>query len=122
MTGRLQDVAAATTSLRPGPNGPGSHVPPSPLTAAASPPAPLPSGPATNQESDMHVIPEQLARAHREDLHRQAENWRHRRAALAARQAAAAHRKAEQAERRARLARDAASLAAREASALAAVR
>ena len=122
MTGPTQDVAAATTSLRPGPTGPGSHVPPTPRRAASSPPAPLPSGPASNQESDMHTIPEQLARAHRDELHRQSERWRHRRAALAARQAAAAQRKAEQAERRARLARDAASLAAREASALAAVR
>jgi hypothetical protein len=122
MTGRTQDVAPATTSLHPGLTGPGSHVPSMPLIAASSRSVPLPSGPTSNQESDMHVIPEQLARAHREDLHRQAEHWRHRRAALAARQAAAAARKAEQAERRARLARDAASLAAREASALAAVR
>ena len=122
MTGRTSDVAPASSSLRPEPTGPGYPVPPTSLAATSSPSVPLPSGPNSNQESDMHVIPEQLARAHREDLHRQAERWRHRRAALAARQAAAAQRRAEQAERCARLARDAASLAAREASALAAVR
>jgi hypothetical protein len=55
----------------------------------------------------MNLIPEQMARSHLHSRQREAELWRMRRIALAA-------RRAEAAERRARLAREAAVLAARE--------
>jgi hypothetical protein len=67
------------------------------------------AAPTSTLESDMHLVPEQLARNHMQHRHREAEAWRVRRVALAV-------RKAEAAERRARLAREAAVLAAREAA------
>jgi hypothetical protein len=60
-------------------------------------------------ETDMHLIPEQMARNHLENRYAEAERSRIRRIAHAARRAHAA-------ERRARLAREAAVLAAREAA------
>ena len=67
------------------------------------------AAPTSTLESDMHTVPEQLARNHMQHRHREVEVWRARRVALAM-------RKAEAAERRARLAREAAVLAAREAA------
>jgi hypothetical protein len=59
---------------------------------------------STDLETDMHYIPEQMARSHLASRQAEAEHSRRRRAALAA-------RRAEAAERRARLAREAAVLA-----------
>jgi len=68
--------------------------------------------PSSTVETDMHLVPEQMARSHLEHRQREAELWRLRRAARAV-------RRAEAAERRARLAREAAVLAVRESAALA---
>jgi hypothetical protein len=67
----------------------------------------LTATPSSTLESDMHLVPEQMARNHLENRQREAELWRLRRAARAV-------RRAEAAERRARLAREAAVLAVRE--------
>lgn len=68
--------------------------------------------PASTLETDMNLIPEQMARSHLESRRREAEQWRLRRMAQAV-------RRAEAAERRARLAREAAVLAVRESVVLA---
>jgi hypothetical protein len=66
----------------------------------------------------MYLVPQQMARSHpqssQDNRQREAELWRMRRVALAARRAESAARRAESAERRARLAREAAVLAVRE--------
>ena len=79
-----------------------SHIRTSPWAASSS-----------TLETDMHLIPEQMALSHLESRRREAELWRLRRVARAL-------RRAEAAERRARLAREAAVLAVRESAALAA--
>lgn len=68
---------------------------------------PLPAAPPSNQESLMYAISEQIARSHIHEQHRQAEAWRIRSIARAA-------RRAQQAERRAQEAREHASYASRE--------
>ena len=85
------------------------------ITAGVRTPDPVPAPPDQPLETDMHLVPEQMARSHLEQRLAEAAASRLRRAALAARRAQAAARRAEQAERRARLAREAAALAAREA-------
>ena len=65
---------------------------------------PLPAAPPSNQESLMYAISEQIARSHIHEQHRQAEAWRIRSIARAA-------RRAQQAERRAQEAREDASYA-----------
>jgi hypothetical protein len=85
------------------------------ITAGVAAPDRVPPPPDTTLETDMHLVPEQMARSHLDARQAEAAESRLRRVALAARRAQAAERKAEQAERRARLAREAAVLAAREA-------
>jgi hypothetical protein len=67
--------------------------------------------PTSSSETDMYLVPSQMAQSHRQPSldarQREAQLWRMRRIAVAA-------RRAESAERRARLAREAAVLAARE--------
>jgi uncharacterized protein (DUF885 family) len=72
----------------------------------------LTATPPSTWETDMNLVPEQMARRHLESRQREAELWRLRRAARAV-------RRAEAAERRARLAREAAVLAVRESAVLA---
>ena len=72
-------------------------------------PAPSLTARTSKQETDMHHIPEQMARSHLVSRQAEAEASRVRRVALAARRAAAA-------ERRARLAREAAVLASHQAA------
>ena len=98
MTGRTEDRAPARNSLPA-------------LVAVPNTGASPTATPSSTLETDMHLIPEQMARSHIESRHREAEAWRIRRIALAA-------RRAEAAERRARLAREAAVLAARESAVL----
>jgi hypothetical protein len=78
-------------------------------TADHEPGQPPRAAPTSTLESDMHLVPEQLARNHMEHRQAEAAAWRQRRVALAL-------RRAEAAERRARLAREAAVLAARDAA------
>jgi hypothetical protein len=96
MTARTQRVTSVTRSL--------PALVAEPRTRTAEPSASMPASPPPTRESDMHHIPEQMARS--QILHRQAEAaaWRIKHAARAA-------RRAEEAERRARLAREAAVLA-----------
>ena len=105
MTRRTESDAPASYSL---PAHRAVHVPGPSLTAT----------PVSSSESDMYLVPEQMARSHMQNQlaarQHEAQLWRVRRVALAA-------RRAEAAERRARLAREAAVLAARE-SALALAR
>ena len=98
MNRRTQSGAPAPYSLPAVPADP--HTRTSPWATSSS-----------TLETDMHLIPEQMARSHIESRHKEAEAWRIRRIALAA-------RRAEAAERRARLAREAAVLAARESAVL----
>jgi len=67
--------------------------------------------PTSSSETEMYLVPQQMARSHMQSSldarQREAQLWRLRRVALAA-------RRAESAERRARLAREAAVLASRE--------
>ena len=63
--------------------------------------------PASTLETDMHLVPEQMARNHLESRQREVEQWRLRRVARAL-------RRAEAAERRARHAREEAVVAVRE--------
>ena len=69
------------------------------------------STPTSSSETEMYLVPQQMARSHMQSSldarQREAQLWRLRRVALAA-------RRAESAERRARLAREAAVLASRE--------
>jgi hypothetical protein len=90
-------------------------------TASGLIPAPRAAVPSTSLENTMYAMSEQHARAHIQQRHREAAQWRMRQMARAARKARSAARRAESAERRARLAREAAALAARE-SALAIAR
>ena len=94
MTGRTEDRAPARDSLPAHEADP--HTGTSPTVT-----------PTSTLETDMHLIPEQMARSHIEYRHREAQAWRIRRIARAI-------RRAEAAERRARLAREAAVLAVRE--------
>jgi len=92
----------------------GSGAAPFPLRSALVEPIPGTSPaatPSSTLESDMHLLPQQMARAHLEHRQREAELWRRRRVARAV-------RRAEAAERRARLAREAAVLAVRESAVL----
>ena len=100
-----------TRRTQPALTGPGSLPATAPSRAAADPSVPAPSLTArsTKLETDMHHIPEQLARSHLAARRAEAEASRIARVARAARRAQAA-------ERRARLAREAAVLAAREAA------
>jgi hypothetical protein len=99
MTGRTETGAATPFSLR------SALAEPTTGTSHAA-------TPTSTLETDMHLVPEQMARSHLEHRQREAELWRLRRAARAV-------RRAEAAERRARLAREAAVLAVRESAALA---
>lgn len=76
------------------------------------------STPTSSSETDMYLVPQQMARSHLQqsldERQREAHQWRMRRVALAARRAESAARRVESAERRARLAREAAVLASRE--------
>lgn len=95
-----------TVRTQPTRQGPGSL----PATSVAVTVIPESSLTARNSklETDMHYIPEQMARSHLASRQAEAEASRIRRVARAARRAAAA-------ERRARLAREAAVLAAHQA-------
>ncbi|MCA0328506.1 MAG: hypothetical protein LCI03_01225 [Actinobacteria bacterium] len=85
--------------------GSGSLAVTDPVTALTElHPAPSLTARSTDLETDMHYIPEQMARSHLASRQAEAELSRRRRAARAA-------RRAEAAERRARLAREAAVLA-----------
>lgn len=99
MTVRTESGAGAPHSL--------PAVPAAPITGAS-----LRATPASTLETDMNLMPEQMARSHLESRQREAEQWRLRRMAQAV-------RRAEAAERRARLAREAAVLAVRESVVLA---
>jgi hypothetical protein len=94
MTGRTEDRAPARDSLPALPAD--QHTGTSPTVT-----------PTSSLETDMHLIPEQMARSHMESRHQEAQAWRVRRLVRAV-------RRAEAAERRARLAREAAVLASRE--------
>ena len=83
-------------------------------TALGLLPAPRTAESSTSLENTMYAMSHQIARAHIEQRHREAAQWRAARMARAVRKAQSAARRAEAAERRARLARQAANLAARE--------
>ncbi len=76
-------------------------------SALADPVIRVPLAPTSTLETDMYAIPEQIARNHIHERHREAEAWRIRSIAKRAQRAAQAERKAEQAS-------DAAQHAARE--------
>ena len=76
-------------------------------SALADPVIRVPEAPTSTLETDMFAMPEQIARNHIHERHRQAQAWRIRSIAKRAQRAAQAERKAEQA-------RDAAQHAARE--------
>ena len=101
-----------TVRTQPALTGPGS-LPAADLAADLVIPASSRTTRTSKQESDMHHIPEQMARSHLVSRQAEAEASRVRRVALAARRAAAA-------ERRARLAREAAVLASHQAAVAAA--
>jgi hypothetical protein len=119
MTGRIEHGVPAPSSLRGpaaasslaarGGSGPDATADPADTFLGPSPRA----APASTLETDMHLVPEQMARSHLENRRREAELWRVHRAARAI-------RRAEAAERRARLAREAAVLAVRQSAGLAA--
>ena len=101
-----------TVRTQPALTGPGS-LPAADPVADPVIPASSRTTRTSKQESDMHHIPEQMARSHLVSRQAEAEASRVRRVALAARRAAAA-------ERRARLAREAAVLASHQAAVAAA--
>jgi hypothetical protein len=107
MTRRSQSGARAPLSL---PAVTAGHVLGTPTRAA----------PDSNSETAMNLMSDEMARCHQQQRAREAEQWRMRRAALAARRAEAAARRVQAAERRARLAREAALLAVRDSALVAA--
>lgn len=66
-------------------------------SALADPVIRVPMAPTSSLESDMYAIPEQIARNHIHERHREAEAWRIRSIAKRAQRAAQAERKAEEA-------------------------
>ena len=101
-----------TVRTQPDRTGPGSLPATAPVADTVIPASSLMAR-TSKLETDMHYIPEQMARSHLASRQAEAEASRIRRVARASRRAQAA-------ERRARLAREAAVLAAREAAMVAA--
>lgn len=97
-----------TVRTQPDRSGPGSLPATTPVADPVIPASSL-TARTSKLETDMHHIPEQMARSHLASRQAEAEVSRVRRVALAARRAAAA-------ERRARLAREAAVLASHQAA------